>query len=214
MVIKDIAVCLHNCCILENMLTNREGTGYAALGLRCSHNSARALFCAAHNVLFINYIDTTIKLKIWIVCGAYPRSPLTSWSGLFYFDVGSVHGVQSKWKKKKKKKNNNQKTIFSKYADTLPYWSYKFDHIHVSKNCWMSDKMCIPWSDAAFCGVWFGSTLFAQPVCPNTSDNTVEHLQIYMGTVFGCGEWKYFYMWVILCGTTVNSRYLDFTYLE
>ena len=29
-------------------------------------------------------------------------------------------------------------------------------------NCWMSGKQCRPWSDAAFCGVWSGCTLFAQ----------------------------------------------------
>ena len=27
--------------------------------------------------------------------------------------------------------------------------------------CWISGKQCRPWSDAAFCGVWPGSTLFA-----------------------------------------------------
>ena len=30
------------------------------------------------------------------------------------------------------------------------------------QNCWMSSKQCRPWSDAALCGVWSGSTLFAQ----------------------------------------------------
>ena len=28
----------------------------------------------------------------------------------------------------------------------------------------MSERQCIPWSDAAFCGVWSGSTLFAQAI--------------------------------------------------
>ena len=36
------------------------------------------------------------------------------------------------------------------------------------KWCWMSDKQCRPRSDAAFCGIWSGSTLFAKPVGPNT----------------------------------------------
>ena len=31
------------------------------------------------------------------------------------------------------------------------------------KNHWMSSKQCRPWSDAALCGVWSGSTLFCQP---------------------------------------------------
>ena len=30
------------------------------------------------------------------------------------------------------------------------------------KNCWMGGKQCRPWSDAAFCGIWSGTTLFAQ----------------------------------------------------
>ena len=32
----------------------------------------------------------------------------------------------------------------------------------VSKNCWMSGKQCRPWWDATYCGISFGSTLFAQ----------------------------------------------------
>ena len=28
------------------------------------------------------------------------------------------------------------------------------------KKCWMSGKQCRPWSDATFCGIWSGSTLF------------------------------------------------------
>ena len=32
--------------------------------------------------------------------------------------------------------------------------------VDVSKNCSMSDKRCKPWSDAAFCSVWSGFTLF------------------------------------------------------
>ena len=32
----------------------------------------------------------------------------------------------------------------------------------VSKNCWISGKLCRPWWDAAFCGISSGSTLFAQ----------------------------------------------------
>ena len=36
--------------------------------------------------------------------------------------------------------------------------------INVSKNCWMSCKQCRPWSDATFCDIWSGSTLFAR-VC-------------------------------------------------
>ena len=34
--------------------------------------------------------------------------------------------------------------------------------VDLSKSCWMSDKECRPWSDAASRGVWSGSTLFAQ----------------------------------------------------
>ena len=29
------------------------------------------------------------------------------------------------------------------------------------KYCWMSNKQCRPWSNAAFCSIWCGSTLYA-----------------------------------------------------
>ena len=32
----------------------------------------------------------------------------------------------------------------------------------MSKNAGLDDKQCRPWSDAAFCSIWSGSTLFAQ----------------------------------------------------
>ena len=35
----------------------------------------------------------------------------------------------------------------------------------VFQNCWMGGKECRSWSDATFCGVWSGPTLFAQAVC-------------------------------------------------
>ena len=38
----------------------------------------------------------------------------------------------------------------------------------VSKNSWMSSKQCWSWSDAAYCGIWSGSTQFAPAVCPDT----------------------------------------------
>ena len=33
------------------------------------------------------------------------------------------------------------------------------------KNSWINGEQCRPKSDAAFCGVWSGSALFAQVVC-------------------------------------------------
>ena len=61
--------------------------------------------------------------------------------------------------------------IYPKYWDKLtPYhtcpkhWISSFHYtvtVAVSKNWWMSGKQCRPWSDAAFCAVWSGSTLFA-----------------------------------------------------
>ena len=35
-------------------------------------------------------------------------------------------------------------------------------HVVASKNCWMRGKQCRPWSDSTVCGIWSGSTLFAQ----------------------------------------------------
>ena len=37
----------------------------------------------------------------------------------------------------------------------------RFYYCHVCRNFWTLRKQCRPWSDAAFCGVWSGSTLFA-----------------------------------------------------
>ena len=47
----------------------------------------------------------------------------------------------------------------------LPYMSLQQVHFTTHEcvwNCWMSGKQCRPWSDAAFCGIWSGSTLFAK----------------------------------------------------
>ena len=60
--------------------------------------------------------------------------------------------------------------ITQKYWDThTPYYSCPKTLnnsiglcIDMYKNCWMSGKQCRPWSDAMFCGIWSGSTLFAQ----------------------------------------------------
>ena len=46
------------------------------------------------------------------------------------------------------------------------------------KDCSVSDQQCRPWSDAAFCSVWFGSTLFLQ-VCPRLLVNTVSYILLY-----------------------------------
>ena len=65
--------------------------------------------------------------------------------------------------------------IYLKYWDTLTPYPY----LKLSKNlkkkkspfyylliclkfCWMHVKQCKPWSDAAFCSIWSGFTVFAQ----------------------------------------------------
>ena len=52
-----------------------------------------------------------------------------------------------------------------KRHNSLPCLSYNFKSISlpadVSKNCQMSGKQWRPWSDAAFWGIWSGSTMFA-----------------------------------------------------
>ena len=55
-------------------------------------------------------------------------------------------------------------TVTSYY---ISYLTQTFNNIifllfDLSKNCWMSGKQWRPWSDTALCGVWSGSSLFAQ----------------------------------------------------
>ena len=60
--------------------------------------------------------------------------------------------------------------ISPKYWDTLvtyhtspKIWSIPFYYLLIClKYCCMYGKYCRPWSDAAFCGIWSGSTLFAK----------------------------------------------------
>ena len=66
--------------------------------------------------------------------------------------------------------------IYPKYLDTFtPYntgakiWTSILLPVNASKICWMSCHQCRPRLDAAFCGVWSGSTLFTQTRrCPDT----------------------------------------------
>ena len=57
--------------------------------------------------------------------------------------------------------------FYSEYSDTFTtYHTWSFFNmsillsVDVFENCWMSGKQCRPRSDAAFRGVWSGSTLF------------------------------------------------------
>ena len=67
-------------------------------------------------------------------------------------------------------KNKNKYHIYSKYLDTwTPYhtgpkiWTSPSKKLLIClKNCWLIGKQYRPWSDAAFCSIWSGSTLFAK----------------------------------------------------
>ena len=66
--------------------------------------------------------------------------------------------------------------IYPKYSDTFTtsypskIWKSSFYYLSICLNyCWMSGKQRRPWSDAAFCGVWSWSTLFAQAYQPQYS---------------------------------------------
>ena len=48
----------------------------------------------------------------------------------------------------------------------------------------MSGKQCRPWTDAAFCGVWSGSTLFAQ-ACPSQCLGKISLILKKMGLLGG-----------------------------
>ena len=101
-------------------------------------------------------------------------------SGKSHTSEDSIKGIVYKEKKKKK----DFKIPFTNIK-ILPFWSYHdypeyFDiltfyqtglKILITPNdyllmcpkyCRMNGKQCSPWSDAAFCSIWSGSTLFAQ----------------------------------------------------
>ena len=60
--------------------------------------------------------------------------------------------------------------IYPKYWDTLStyytclqIWNNQFKYLLMClKYCCMYGKQCRPWSDAKFCDIWSGSTLFAK----------------------------------------------------
>ena len=73
-----------------------------------------------------------------------------------------------------------EKSLFLYQLMCLKYW-------------WTIGKKCRPWSDAAFCGVWSGSTLFAQACLSKNSVITVciEGMFSYGG--------PYIFQWDLLC---------------
>ena len=59
------------------------------------------------------------------------------------------------------------KTQIKQTNSSLPCFSYNFNQsvyylLMCLQYCWMSVKQCRPRSDTTFCGIWSGSTLFAQ----------------------------------------------------
>ena len=53
--------------------------------------------------------------------------------------------------------------ILSTYHTCPKIWNSPFYYLLMYlKYCCMYGKQCGPWSDAAFCGIWSGSTLFAK----------------------------------------------------
>ena len=53
--------------------------------------------------------------------------------------------------------------IWTAYNTCQKLWQSPFYYyLMCLKYCWMGCKQCRPWSDATFCGIWSGSTLFAQ----------------------------------------------------
>ena len=75
-----------------------------------------------------------------------------------------------------------------KYWDTLSsyhtcrkVWHSSFYYVLMClKYCWMYGKQCRPWSDAAFCGIWSGATLF-----------TKVHLSHYLGLLWYTKEYTF-----------------------
>ena len=69
------------------------------------------------------------------------------------------HVVKIEKKKNKKKKNKAKNKQTNKQTNKKHNILLPTD---MFKNCWMSGKQWRSRSDAAFCGVWSESTLFAQ----------------------------------------------------
>ena len=74
---------------------------------------------------------------------------------------------------------------YSKYWDTLNHYhtcsmickSMFYYLLMCLKHCWTSCKLCRPWSDATFCGIWSGSTQFAKACLPQYRVITVVSVQ-------------------------------------
>ena len=72
--------------------------------------------------------------------------------------------------------------IYPKYSDTwTTYVSYtlfilKFYCLLICLNCWIRGKQRRTWSDATFCTVWSGSSLFAQAGLSENRVNTIYRI--------------------------------------
>ena len=53
----------------------------------------------------------------------------------------------------------------------------------MAKNCWMSGKLCRPWPDTTFCGIWPGSKLFAK-ACLSQYLGLLWHIVLFWGFFF------------------------------
>ena len=67
----------------------------------------------------------------------------------------------------------------------------------MSRNCWTNGKQCRPWSDATFCGVWSGSSLFAK-ACLYENFRLNKVFNIYI-TRSDCANFTRLFAYIYCC---------------
>ena len=88
------------------------------------------------------------------------------WKHIFTYEtVTKIFQVRVIFFAEKRPYCNNHKywDTLSTYHTAPKIWNSSFYYLLMCpKYCCMCGKQCWPWSDATFCGIWSGSTLFAK----------------------------------------------------
>ena len=113
------------------------------------------LLAGRHNydAIFPSILDQTyiLSCQIWVyTVWQCPFCRLLGTDGCHFKCLHCMHSVSKYWD-----------TLLT-YHTCPKIWNRSFYYLMYPKYCCMYDKQCRPRSDAAFCSIWSGSTLFAR----------------------------------------------------